>query len=93
MLSLFYLTHSQFPDDAVFPLIEFCHQGAVAAKPAEPEIDEMLWIVDDGIGGNEEMAIVCNLILHEWSVLEMSVERLLLFHLPMIESNHIQLVI
>jgi hypothetical protein len=34
----------------------------------------MAWIVDDGIGSYQEMAVVSNAVLHERAVLEMGIE-------------------
>lgn len=64
----------QFISDSISPLIVFRHERAVATEPTEPEVDEVLGVVDDGIGGNQEVAVVSHMILHETAVLEVGIE-------------------
>ena len=53
----------------------------------------MFGIVHDGIGGHQEMAVIRNFVLHESAMLEMGIEGLFLFQIPVMEAQHIQLVV
>ena len=81
--------NSYLPQNAVLPLVIFGHEQAVVAEPAKPEGDEMPGIVDDGLGRDEEMAVVLHAVLHEQTMLEMGIEGFLLLQFAALESEHV----
>jgi hypothetical protein len=50
------------------------------------EADKPLRIIDDSTRGDEEMAVICNFVLHHPTVLEMGIERLSLLQQSVLKT-------